>query len=98
MIFAETYFVRSRDAPNCPIFALAALESMRRITVRDNDNVSKLIHQHYKSLDNGVLPVWGKIHEYKHYHQGVCDVYTVTGEYIETIREQNSSNIALLKV
>ena len=55
MIFAETFFVRKRDAPTCPIFALGALESKRNIRVAKKDfkRVPEIIRKHYSKLNNG---------------------------------------------
>lgn len=92
MLFAESFFIRDKVAPTAPIFALAALESKRRIAVDDSDNVSDLIRKHYSELENGICSIWGIVQFYNHYHDGKCDVYSVSGEYLKTVDEKRPSN------
>ena len=98
MIFAETFFVRERDAPTCPIFVLGVLESKRRIEVnkKDSKQIPELIRNHYEKLDNGICSIWGKVQEYHHYHKGKCDIYSVTGSYIKTSDNTVPSNGACI--
>ena len=96
-IFVDTNFKRLGE----PIFALAMLESKRRIMFdkkslysksKDEINfyVSNAVKLHYK-WNNGQLPIWGKIRGYLFYDtEGKRTVYSVLGEVIEEDTVQES--------
>ena len=92
MIFAETFFIRDKVAPNAPVFALAALESKRRIEVSSDSNITELILNHYSTLEGGICSIWGAVKFYNYYHNDKCDVYSVEGKYLKTIEEAYPSN------
>lgn len=98
MIFAETFFVRKRDAPTAPIFALGALESKRNIRVAKKDfkRVPELIRKHYSKLEDGEIFLWGTVKFYKHFYKGQCDIYTITGDFIRTTDKTRPSNGACI--
>lgn len=100
MLFAETFFVRKRDAPTFPIFALGALESKRniRMSKKDFKRVPEIIRKHYAKLDNGKCFIWGTVRFYKHFYKGQCDIYTITGEFIRTTDKKRPSNGAYISL
>ncbi len=89
-IFVDTNFKRKGE----PIFALAALESKRRINLDKelylsktqdeiNSYISNSIKLHYK-WKNGKLPIWGDIRAYLYYDvEGNRTVYNTLGDVIE---------------
>ena len=99
-IFVDTNFKRR----GAPLFALAMLESKRRIRLDKemyleksedeiNAYVSKAIKLHYK-WRKGTLPLWGEIRAYLYYDtEGRRTVYSVLGEVIEddTVQESRAS-------
>lgn len=72
-IFVETDFIRN----NQPIFALAFMESTRRIRIPKEiyhlpldfqiPRVERLIKKHYLDCD-GKLPMWGEVKYYKYFY------------------------------
>ncbi len=71
-IFVNTHFKRRNE----PLFALGHYETTRRIKLHDNQRLlfknrvellaelAGIIVKHYKE-NQGILPVWGKIHDYR---------------------------------
>jgi len=72
-IFIETGFIRNSQ----PIFALALMESTRRIQIPKEiyrlpldfqiPRIEKIIKKHYLDC-NGKLPLWGKVKYYKYFY------------------------------
>ena len=99
-IFVDTNFKRRGE----PIFALAMLESKRRINLDKemylerseeeiNAYISNAVKLHYK-WRKGTLPVWGEIRAYLYYDtEGKRTVYSVLGDVIEddTVQESRAS-------
>lgn len=100
-LFVETYFRRTSQ----PIFVLAALESRRRIyieaAIRDlalEDQIPRLkpiIEQHYQQ-HAGLLPLWGRIAEYKYvYAKDRQLIFDTTGKLVEESQRCLSSQASL---
>ena len=103
-IFVYTNFKRQGQ----PIFALAALESQRRITLdkelylsQNEDeihaHISNTVKLHFK-MRNGKLPMWGDIKAYLYYDvEGKRTLYSQLGEIIEDDDAQETRAIVTLR-
>lgn len=103
-IFINTNFKRKNE----PIFALAIMESRRRIQLDKkmyleknedelNTYISNVVKLHYK-WENGKLPLWGDIKAYIYYDiKGNRTVYSPLGNIIETEAIQETRACVTLK-
>ncbi len=104
-IFVDTRFRRKNE----PIFALAFMESKRRIsldkeTVYDQGleatlrEVGRIVREHYRDT-GGELKLWGKIHEYRYHHlDGRTFRFDTEGRLIEELSRNLDEGGAVLSV
>lgn len=99
-LFVETYFKRANE----PIFALAMMESKRRVALpkeaflSQSDEsieayVARCIKQHYEA-SQGYIKMWGKIHLYILFHpNGKKYIFNVNGclLVVETYNEESEA-------
>jgi hypothetical protein len=91
-IFVNTNFKRTTE----PIFALAFLESKRRLKVptKDLEVVSKIVRQHYIE-NNGVLNIWGKIKNYVFHSANKTYIFDTDGNLVESDDDISESKATL---
>lgn len=92
-IFVDTGFKRTTQ----PIFALAFMESHRRLPVSQEVNalpvgdrtprIQRVIQQHFQDTD-GQLPMWGSIQRYKYFlAEGEAMIFDVDGTVLPEAEE-----------
>lgn len=88
-IFADTRFKRQSE----PLIALACIEHSRRLRVdkkavlHSNDNGLSLAIEtikKYMQATQGILPLWGKIVQFKYHVNDTCYIIDTNGIVIET--------------
>jgi hypothetical protein len=101
LLYVNTNFKRNSE----PIFVLAAMSSLRNITI-DRKNfenkdeelkfISNFIRNHYKN-NNGKLKMWGKISNYIYKSEWFDKylVFDIKGNIIEEIENFTPSNAAI---
>jgi hypothetical protein len=101
-IFVDTNFKRQSQ----PIFALAMLESCRRLRIDKEEIYGKpiekilkmvgdLVRRHYEESD-GELPLWGKIHRYAYHHSdGRVFVFDMEGKLLPEAQKVEESRAQL---
>ena len=96
-LFVNTNFKRTTE----PIFALAFLESKRRITIDKNlligksedqviERISNIIQAHY-SENEGKLPLWGTIHTYILNAFGNEYIFDINGSLLSKLQNKESN-------
>lgn len=101
-IFVDTNFKRQSQ----PIFALAMLESRRRISIEKEEiygrpieevleMVSDVVRHHYEE-SSGELPLWGKIRRYVYHHRdGRVFVFDTEGRLVPEVQKVEESRAQL---
>lgn len=91
-IFVNTNFKRKNE----PIFALASLESTRRISITNVDEITSknkdemfqilgnIIKNHYKQ-NSGVLSVWGNIVNYQAHLKDELYLFDTSGNHLDNM-------------
>lgn len=97
-IFVNTNFKRKNE----PIFALASLESKRRISITNVDEITSknkdemfqilgnIIKNHYKQ-NSGALSVWGNIVNYQAHLKDELYLFDTSGNHLENMVPVNEN-------
>jgi hypothetical protein len=80
-IFVNTNFKRTTE----PVFALAFLESKRRLKIptKDLEVISKIVKEHYIE-NNGALNIWGKIENYIFHSIDKTYLFDIDGNLVDS--------------
>jgi hypothetical protein len=91
-IYVDTGFVRDSQ----PIFVMAMMESQRRFKPDENNDIGKIVKEHY-TANNGTLEFWGDIKRYAyHDKKNKITVYDGNGNIMESNEVKES--IATIRI